>query len=128
VASENVTGSAEITEGANVTIRARLTDDAGNVILRSDVAAGNEARIFDLDNAGAALVSIGSITAAALFGTALSTTGWTADSTGFALSYTFAAPALEGGKRYRAEIKVNTTSSGVIIVQADLLCRPTLTL
>lgn len=128
-------------EGQDVTITARVTDDAGNPLVPGDVAS-YEVAIYDLTNDPRAESPVYEFTSSTssevLFATLQKDGRWSSDTTGYNFRYIFKhvdmAPfKFRGSTTYRAEIWLQSEASpsssentGAIPVMVDLRIQPSL--
>lgn len=125
----------EFLEGSDIRVMARVLKHDGSVLTQADcTASGASYYVYDLNGSDptAAIISATGLNPNTFVTASLSTSGWTVDSIGYNFlwvlqnSSVFQAPyAATGGHRYRAEVRIATTSFGVVVVVAELACKPT---
>ena len=119
--------SAVIFPGQMVKTLARRVDSAGSLLSSSDLSA-IRLQIFErgTDSPTAAIIGSGSATGVVVAtstatNTLATTGGWSVDEKGFNFSHTYdTASFLTGGRSYRMEYRVTTSSVGVLFVIVNL--------
>lgn len=123
----------EVWEGSNPNLMWRAVGLNGSPLVQSDISAAS-LTIYDM-SAGAsqatAVVGPTSLTVSAFVFNTLQTDGyWTRDSTGYNVRYMVDASGFtnDGGKKYRACIKLTTTSYGTVWLVAEWQAMSVLTI
>ena len=116
--------------GQQIKTLARLVDSSGALIDSDDLSAirlqafepgSNDAIVIG------ALSATGVVVATSTATDTLSTSGgWSADSKGYNFSHTFdTSTFLKGGRSYRLEYRITTSSAGVLFVIVNVTVMPT---
>ena len=125
-----IEGSIAVYPGQQVKTLARLVDSNGSLISSSDLSA-IRLQIFEKGSSDAAIISVGDSTGVVVVTSAatnsLSTAGgWSADEKGHNFSHTYdIASYLTGGRSYRMEYRIATSSVGDLFVIVNLHVLPT---
>lgn len=120
-----VEGNAVVFPGAVVTTLARLVNAAGELLQASDLSA-IRLQVFESGSTSPLVIgpasATGIVVATSTATNALVTTGgWRADSKGHNFSHSFdIASYLAGGKTYRMEYRIATSSAGDLFVVSNL--------
>lgn len=117
--------TAVIYPGAQITTLARLVKADKTLLSSSDLSAIRlqvfEDNVVDpiaLSSLGATGIVVATSTAT---NTLATTSGWSEDKSGFNFSHTFDTDTfLTGGKRYRAEYRISTSSLGDLFVVVNI--------
>ena len=124
----NLTKSADVLifPGQQLVTQARLTKSDGTLLAQSDLSSVSM-KIYAGDDPETpiALNSLGATAVAVATSTATSTLAidksWDADGTGYNFSHTHNTDTyLTGGKRYRMEYKISTSSLGVLYLIVNI--------
>ena len=111
----NAPASIQVYEGSNVTTVARITLPNGTALDRADVAADPE------DTALAIATAITTADAAALTNDGF----WAVDSTGYNFRHAASGTNFgEGGRRYRLEYHITTSSYGTVYIVSEVETKP----
>ena len=123
-------GTIAVYPGQQVKVLARLVDFAGDLLSSSDLSA-IRLQIFEEGASEPSVVGSGSATGvvvatSAATGTLATGSGWNADEKGYNFSHTYdLASYLTGGKSYRMEYRIATSSVGDLFVIVNLTVLPT---
>lgn len=123
----------EFIQGSDIRVMARVVKHDNSTLLVGDCGANAVSlRLFDLNatDPTAAIYSADSQTTSTYVLALGAVTGWTVDTLGanfiwvMSNATVFASSPAVGGHRYRAEVTIQTTSFGKVIIVAELACRP----
>ena len=125
-----IEGFIAVYPGQQVKVLARLVDFAGDLISSSALSAIT-LQIFEEGAADPSVIGAGDangvvVATSAATGTLSTGGGWNADEKGYNFSHTYdISTYLTGGKSYRMEYRITTSSIGTLYVIVNLMVLPT---